>query len=190
MINPTADPLRLEIKNPNIIRGHCFLSIFDLIASNGINLFRIRRGRDDYLTDKEIDDEYKKAIDLLKKPSTKKFITTFCTILEFSSRDIDQIIKDAEVFLNELQKTYTINDIGGKPKTSALHTWLVKAADDYDDFQAVTKIPGFAVTKARKKENMKVLEALEQLKESYEKYFPNDKSIENATNDLKGDVFG
>ena len=35
-----------------------------------------------------------------------------------------------------------------------------------------------------------ILEALEQLKESYEKYFPNDKSIENAANDLKGDVFG
>ena len=124
LIKSTLDPLSLEITNPNVVMGHCFLSIFDWFAYNDINLFRIRTSANNYLNEVEIDDAYARAITLLNDAKTKKYLTKFLDTVGTGGTDVDKIIKDALDFITTLS---TKHQIGTDNYT--LHEWLIRASD-------------------------------------------------------------
>ncbi len=190
LVTSTLDPLKLEIANPNVVHANGFLSIFDFIAFNKINLFRIRTGPGKFLTESEIDENYNKALLLLSNSKTKKFILNFLDSLGMvnSSNEADKIIKDAIDFLKKLSAKHMIiiNDV---KTTHTLHEWFVRATEDNTIFNELHQLNmDIGIKKGEEIEN--VLNAIDALKESYKKFFPDDNTLDEKLDELRGELFG
>lgn len=191
LITSTLDPLKLEITNPNVVIANAFLSLFDFLAFNGINLFRIRFGENKFLTESELDENYNKAFLLLSNNKAKNFIKNFLDTVGFSitSIETEKIINDVISFLKELSKKHMIK-INGNNNTHTLHEWFVRATEDADVFRELGEQLKLDIGRKKTEEIKKVLESVEKLKEKYEQLFPNDKLIDKKLDELKGELFG
>jgi len=191
LITSTLDPLKLEITNPNVVNANGFLSVFDFLAFNGINLFRIKPGAGQYLTETEIDSHYSKAFLLLSGPRTKKFIVNFFNMIgiQDSTNKADEIIKDVNNFLNELSKKYTIS-INNKNETHTLHEWFVRATEDHTTFKELVEQLSLNVGKKKGEETEKILDAIAELKESYKKFFPSDDLMDKKLDEFRVELVG
>ncbi len=191
LITSTLDPLKLEITNPNVVLANAFLSIFDFLAFNGINLFRIKLGRGKYLTDTEIDTNYKNALTLIDNDKTKKFIKSFLDQLGFpnSAAKTNDIINDVKNFLTELCKKITIK-IHDKNETHTLHEWFIRSTEDHTTYENLIHEEKYDVIKSTGDETEKILNAIADLKDVYTKFFPGDDSISKKLDLLRGELIG
>ena len=191
LITSTLDPLKLEITNPNVVLANAFLSIFDFLALNGINLFRIKPGQGKYLTDTEIDTNYKNALTLIDNDKTKKFIKSFLDQLDFpdSAAKTNDIINDVKNFLTELCKKITIK-IHDKNETHTLHEWFIRSTEDHTTYENLIHEEKYDVIKSTGDETEKILNAIADLKDVYTKFFPGDDSISKKLDLLRGELIG
>ena len=159
LVTSTLDPLKLEIANPNVVLANGFLSLFDFLALNGINLFRIKPGQGKYLTDTEIDTNYKNALTLIDNDKTKKFIKSFLDQLDFpdSAAKTNDIINDVKNFLTELCKKITIK-IHDKNETHTLHEWFIRSTEDHTTYENLIHEEKYDVIKSTGDETEKILE--------------------------------
>ncbi|MCE2506235.1 MAG: DEAD/DEAH box helicase [Nitrosopumilaceae archaeon] len=191
LVTSTLDPLKLEITNPNVVLANGFLSIFDFLAFNGINLFRIRFGPDKFLLKSQLDENYDKAISLLSSNKTKFFIKNFLDTVGFfdSSNESEKIINDAIDFLKELSTKHMIK-IHDKTSTYTLHEWFVRAAEDNVVFRELGEQLELDIGRKKTEEIEKVLGSAEKLKEKYNHFFPDDDLIHKKIDELRGELFG
>lgn len=191
LVTSTLDPLKLEITNPNVVFANGFLSVFDFLAFNGINLFRIKPSQGQFLTELEIDTNYNKAISLLKENKTKKFIKNFLDLvgIQDSINRSEEIINDVNNFLNELCKKHTISH-NGEDVTHTLHEWFIRASEDSNTFRELTDQLSLNVGKKKGDETEKILNAIAELKETYRKFFPDDDLMDKKLDELRGELVG
>ena len=191
LVTSTLDPLKLEIANPNVVFANGFLSLFDFLAFNGINLFRIRSSPDKFLAESELDENYNKAISLLTSNKTKIFIQNFLDTIGFldTSNETNKIINDTIDFLKELSQKHVIK-IHGDNITHTLHEWFVRATEDNDVFRELGEQLELDIGRKKTEEIEKVLESADKLKEKYEQFFPNDNLLEKKLDELRGKLFG
>lgn len=193
LVSSSIEPLKLEITNPNVVFANGFLSLFDFLAFNKVNLFRIKSGQDQFLTENEIDSNYDHAIILLTEKKTKKFIKNYLDLIGIKDSDekSKEIIEHVNSFLKELSKKYTIKH-NDKTFTRTLHEWFVRATIDNSTFNDLIQDPELSLNVGKKKgeETEKVLVAISELKETYRKKFPNDNLIDKKLDELKGELVG
>ena len=193
LVLSSLDPLKLEIKNPNVVFANAFLSLFDFLAFNGINLFRIKPGQGKFLTEVEIDSNYNQAITLLSEKKTKKFIKNFLDLVGIQDSDekSKEIIEDVNNFLKELSKKYSVKH-NNKILTRTLHEWFVRAAEESSAYNDLIHDSELSLNVGEKKgeETEKVLVAIAELKETYRKFFPNDNLIDKKLDELRGELVG
>ena len=67
LVNPNLTPIKLEVKNPNIVRTQSFAAVFDFLALKEIDLFNVREPTTKTLDDVRIEREYNTAIELLEE---------------------------------------------------------------------------------------------------------------------------
>ena len=184
LVKSSLDPLKLEITNPNIIKSNCFLAIFDFIAFNDINLFKINK-----LNGNEIDLEYSKAFKLLSDIKLKKFIQNFLTQFNISDPNfINRVITDATNFLKVLstKKTIKINSV---EEQRTLHEWLIKSVDNISILQEVKSQLGIDVIQRQQDEFVMINDTIDQLQKAYKKFFPGDDSVEKILNELRDELY-
>ena len=191
LVTSSIDPLKLEITNPNVVFANGFLSLFDFLAFNGINLFRIKPGQGKFLTGDEIDSNYSQAKTLLSENKTKKFIKNFFDLLgiEDSDEKSKEIIEDVNNFLEELSKKYAITH-NDKTLTRTLHEWFVRAAENSNIFNEMMKQLSLNVGKKKGEETEIVLVEIAELKDTYKKFFPNDDLVDKKLDELRGELIG
>ena len=191
LVTSTLDPLKLEIANPNVVFANGFLSLFDFLAFNGINLFRIRLGQDKFLTELELDENYNKAFSLLSSNKTKIFVKNFLDTVGFldASNQTDKIINDTIDFLKELSKKHIIK-INGNDITHTLHEWFIRATEDNSVFRELGEQLELDIGRKKTEEIEKVVESADKLKEKYDQLFPNDNLIDKKLDELRGELFG
>jgi len=190
LVTSTLDPLKLEVANPNVVLANGFLSLFDFLAFNGINLFRIRFGPGKFLAESELDENYNKAISLLTSNKTKNFIKNFLDTVGFlnSSKETDKIINDTVDFLKELSTKHVVK-INDENITHTLHEWFVLATEHDDIFKKLGEQLELDIGRKKTEEIEKVLDSAAKLKEKYERFFPGDDLIDKKLDDLKGELF-
>lgn len=184
LVKSSLDPLKLEITNPNIIRSNCFLSIFDFIALNQINLFKISR-----LDAKEIDLEYEKVRKLLNDSKLEKYVEKFLTKFNISDNSIiKETINDVKDFLEILATKKEIN-IGGTKTQRTLHEWLIKSVNDITTLQESRSQLGIDTLQKRQNSLGQITRYIDELEDAYRKQFPDDNSLSEKLNELKGVIF-
>ena len=191
LVTSTLDPLKLETANPNVVFANGFLSLFDYLAFNGINLFRIRMKSDKFLTGSEIDENYNKAISLLSSNKTKFFMKNFLETVGFleTSNQTEIIINDCIDFLKELSKKHKIK-INGDDVTHTLHEWFIRATEDNSVFRELGEQLELDIGRKRTEEIEKVIESADKLKEKYDQLFPNDSLVDKKLEELRGELLG
>ena len=179
LITTSLDPLRLEIKNQNVVVGHCFLSIFDFFASKSINLFRLKPGAD-YLPTDEVVQQYSNALAELDKSEIKNFLTNFLDIMKADNKDAKVLIDYAKKFLKKLSERHDLT-VAGQPENRTLHEWLVRAAVELPTFKQVQN-SNFVPTAANEKldADRTIKGELEKLDESFSKLYPQDDSLKKS----------
>ncbi len=184
LVQSSLDPLKLEVTNPDIIKSNCFFSIFDFIAFNDINLFKISN-----LDSKEIDIEYGKALKILSSEKLKKFLLNFINQSNISDPNlIDSIIIDATNFLKILFSKKTIK-INSMDEEYTLHEWLIKSVDSVSILQEVQSQLGIDVIQKQQEKLVLINEKIEELQIAYGKYFPDDDLLGKKLDELRGELF-
>jgi len=185
LVKSSLDPLKLETANPDVIKSNCFFSIFDFIAYNKINLFRIIK-----LNENEIDQEYDKALKLLKDKKMEKFIEKFLTKFNISNPNlIKEVISDTIAFLEILstKNEIKINDVMEK---RTLHEWLIRSVNDPNTIQEVQKQLHIDAIKKQQDELINIINEIENLQKAWKKHFSDDNLLEKKLNEIRGELFG
>ncbi len=184
LVKSSLDPLKLETTNPNIIRSNCFFSIFDFMALNKINLFKIVR-----LEATEIDLEYEKAIKLLDDSKLEKYVARFLAKFNKSESSIIQkTIKDVRDFLEILstKREVIINDVKIQ---HTLHEWLIQSVNSLNTLQEVKKQLGIDTLQKQEDAIGDITKYMDELETSYQKQFPDDDLITKKLHELRREIF-
>jgi len=184
LVKSSLDPLKLETTNPNIIRANCFFSIFDFIALNEINLFKISR-----LDTKEIDLEYEKVRKLLNDSKLEKYVGRFLTKFNISDNSIiKNTINDVKDFL-EILATKREIDIDGTKTRRSLHEWLIKSINNLNTLQEARSQLGIDALQKQQNALSDIIKYIDELEKAFLKQFPDDDSITEKLNELRVELF-
>jgi hypothetical protein len=184
LVKSSLDPLKLEITNPDIIKSNCYSSIFDFIAFNKINLFKISN-----LNSKETDIEYEKTLKLLSSEKLKKFLLNFINQSDVLEPNfINTIIFEATNFLKILFTKTTIK-INSKDEEHSLHEWLIKSVDSTHILQQVQSKFGIDIMQRQQEQLGKIDQKIDELQIAFKKYFPDDDLLNQKLNELRGKLY-
>jgi len=117
LVRPYQSPIKLEVRNPDIVASQCFAAVFDFFAANGIELYKVRESDQEEEETKRIELEYNKAKELIKKDDVMKYLESFLSNLDYSSRDSLLIKTVIERISELLDRLNAIIKVGEKEKT-------------------------------------------------------------------------
>jgi len=135
LVHPQLSPVKLEVKNPDIIRTQCFSSVFDYFALKSIDLFNVRDPNTKEVTAQRIEEQYKNAIKLIEeRTEIEIYLKNFLNRIN-SQLDIIPDVIDA--VYNLLQKLCRKEKIETTEKT--LIEWMFDAGQDYGALNQLEK---------------------------------------------------
>lgn len=93
LVRPYQSPIKLEVRNPDIVSSQCFATVFDFLAANGIEMYKVRETKEEEKESYRIKQEYSKAMELITQNSVKEYLEKFLTMLDYPKNEIIDLIE-------------------------------------------------------------------------------------------------
>ena len=123
LVQPYQSPIKLEVRNPDIIASQCFATVFDFLAANQIELYSVRNSLDEDKVTKDIKEEFDKAKQIINSDPLKNYLCKYLSMLNYPPEQskiiIDKTIEKIKSLFEQLSEIIII-DGQGKP----LIDWL------------------------------------------------------------------
>lgn len=129
LVKPYQSPIKLEVRNPDIVTSQCFAAVFDFLAANKIELYKIRNSLDEDKATKEIMEEFEKGKNLVSTKQLEDYLGKYLSMLNYPTGQSQIIIKNTiekiKTLFIELTEIVTINK-----KDKPLIDWLSLSPKD------------------------------------------------------------
>jgi superfamily II DNA/RNA helicase len=129
LVRPYQSPIKLEVRNPDVVTSQCFASVFDFFAANDVELYKVRKSQDDEEVTKLITQEYKKAKTIIDSTQLDDYLKRFLNMLDYpldqSKSTIDSCIKKIKELFDQLTDEVSIGE-----KKKPLIDWISQAPRD------------------------------------------------------------
>lgn len=121
LVYPHLGPVKLEVRNSDIMKSQCFASIFDYFASRGVELYKVKESDDEDKEDQRIREQYSKALEIIdKRNSLEEYLERFLRTLDFQDKTIiNSVITEVLKLITQLTQPIKIGD-----KTKSLIAWM------------------------------------------------------------------
>ena len=106
LVDPRMTPIRLETRNPHIVRSQCFSSIFDYFALKSIRLYKIREPTDPGEVAKQIQKQHSHALRILdERHNLAEYLRNFLSLINYQDEStINDAIKEAKSILSKMRE--------------------------------------------------------------------------------------
>lgn len=179
LVYSSLDPIKLQPTNPFILKSQCFSSIFDFIATCGINIFDIGN-----MDPKILEKNFAAVQQILSSKELKTYLENFIALYSnFTQNIITETIDNTEEFIKKLSEKYEL-EVNNKKIEYSLYQWLIKSQKDNEILVAVMNKFGVSDSETKNKAIEDMSEEVEKLKAISKEFFPNDNEIDELLDRL------